>query len=540
MGMGPGNGVDLFWSRHKSGGVFTPLSLFAMGEAGAWYDPSDLSTMFQFGTQPVAVNAPVSTMLDKSQGLALGTQFTPANFVDPTVTWDVFTPSAGGFSATKSTAGGNDTAYTTDTVAVTLGKWYRVEVDISANTIPSLNIQFSVTTNSRSTVGTPAANQTGTVVCYLLANIASGNFSVSIGTSSLGSITVDAVRVREIAGNHLNQSTFAARPILRGTPTGSTLLTNGDWAANDTGWTVAGGTTSYSGTAPNRVVTLTNVASRVTLSQAFTTVVGRVYRAICPAANNLTSGTTAATLRVTSTNSFGGTLLGQAAAFNAGDNYLEVYFTATSTTSYIWVANNSTTAALTVSFGSVEIKDVSADAVAAPYFLQNDGVDDSLSSGTSPEWTNEFEFWAAVRFATGAGIGQLLFAKTTAGASSSSANTQGMFQRSDVVQRIIAVARIGGGAANFVEVNSAYVIGGAPVTARVNKTAAPELRVTSNGNTDTMVPTNTGTPATTPFTLFTNSATAQTPMYGAVAIERALTTDEADNLKAYLDAKAGL
>ena len=52
-----------------SAGQFSPASLFAAGEQGAWYDPSDLSTMFQdaAGTTPVtAVEQPVGKILDKS------------------------------------------------------------------------------------------------------------------------------------------------------------------------------------------------------------------------------------------------------------------------------------------------------------------------------------------------------------------------------------------------------------------------------------------------------------------------------------------
>jgi len=56
----------------QSGGgavPFTPASLFAGGIAGAWYGPSDLSTLFQdsAGTTPVtAAGQPVGLMLDKS------------------------------------------------------------------------------------------------------------------------------------------------------------------------------------------------------------------------------------------------------------------------------------------------------------------------------------------------------------------------------------------------------------------------------------------------------------------------------------------
>lgn len=50
-------------------GGWTPLRLFRNGEQGAWYDPSDLSTLFQdaAGTTPVAADGdPVGLMLDKS------------------------------------------------------------------------------------------------------------------------------------------------------------------------------------------------------------------------------------------------------------------------------------------------------------------------------------------------------------------------------------------------------------------------------------------------------------------------------------------
>ncbi len=49
--------------------AFSPAVLFAAGEQGAWYDPTDLSTLFQdsAGTTPVtAVEQPVGRWLDKS------------------------------------------------------------------------------------------------------------------------------------------------------------------------------------------------------------------------------------------------------------------------------------------------------------------------------------------------------------------------------------------------------------------------------------------------------------------------------------------
>lgn len=52
-----------------SGGAWTPAQLFLASEQGAWYDPSDMSTLFQdaAGTIPVtAVEQPVGKILDKS------------------------------------------------------------------------------------------------------------------------------------------------------------------------------------------------------------------------------------------------------------------------------------------------------------------------------------------------------------------------------------------------------------------------------------------------------------------------------------------
>jgi hypothetical protein len=178
---------------------------------------------------------------------------------------------------------------------------------------------------------------------------------------------------------------------------------------------------------------------------------------------------------------------------------------------------------------------------AGKHWLENDGVDDVLESGFSAEFDNQWEFWAAFKFASRGGINQVLFAKAAAATSaSSSAASQGMFQRSDVVERIGCASRIGGGASNYVVVNSAYVVGGSAVTARVTKTTGPDLLVaTSNGNTANVTPTNTGSPATNAYRLYSPSSGA-VPMYGAFAINRPLTSDEAVSLKAYLDAKAGL
>ena len=61
---------------------FSPSTLFASGEQGAWYDPSDMSTLFQdsAGTTPVTASGqPVGLMLDKSGRGNHATQATAAS-----------------------------------------------------------------------------------------------------------------------------------------------------------------------------------------------------------------------------------------------------------------------------------------------------------------------------------------------------------------------------------------------------------------------------------------------------------------------------
>jgi hypothetical protein len=56
---------------------WTPNSLFALAEPGVWYDPSDLTTMFQDreGTTPVTASGQfVGLRLDNSKGLVLGSE----------------------------------------------------------------------------------------------------------------------------------------------------------------------------------------------------------------------------------------------------------------------------------------------------------------------------------------------------------------------------------------------------------------------------------------------------------------------------------
>lgn len=78
-------------------GVYDPSMLFLQGEQGAWYDPSDLSTLFQdsAGTTPVTGDGqPVGLMLDKSGNGNHATQSVaasrPTYRTDGTLHWLAF------------------------------------------------------------------------------------------------------------------------------------------------------------------------------------------------------------------------------------------------------------------------------------------------------------------------------------------------------------------------------------------------------------------------------------------------------------------
>lgn len=85
----PSTHPDLCHGKYVAG-------LFANGEQGAWYDPSDLSTLFQeaYGTTPVtAVGQPVGLILDKSKRVIF--KITKADLLD-NAKWTGYTNVSGG------------------------------------------------------------------------------------------------------------------------------------------------------------------------------------------------------------------------------------------------------------------------------------------------------------------------------------------------------------------------------------------------------------------------------------------------------------
>jgi hypothetical protein len=131
---------------------------------------------------------------------------------------------------------------------------------------------------------------------------------------------------------------------------GSELLTNGDFANSTTGWTIAAAGTAV---VTSGIVRITSISGRATISQALTTVVGQQYRVDLGSISNGNAGAGAAIVRITSTNSYSGTLI--TSVGSASSNGL-LFFTATTTTTYIWLAENTATASNYVEFGGLSVK----------------------------------------------------------------------------------------------------------------------------------------------------------------------------------------
>jgi hypothetical protein len=191
-------------------GGFTPASLFAAGEQGAWYDPSDFSTLFQdsAGTTPVtAVEQPVGLMLDKSKGLVLGSELLPAfpsYSVVLTGTW----AASGGNWVFTDTIGGQARPGVSSLIVPAAG-WYKAQIVIAAVT-GATNVRID---------GIGATDQllgVGTHTFYFLGT-GSGQIRVRLEKTTTAindGFALTSFSIKALSGNHAFQSTPTSRPTL--------------------------------------------------------------------------------------------------------------------------------------------------------------------------------------------------------------------------------------------------------------------------------------------------------------------------------------
>ena len=227
--------------------LFNPLNWFAAGEQGAWYDPSDLTTLFQdsAGTIPVtAVEQPVGLMLDKSKGLALGAELvTNGDFSNGSTGWTLGAGWSVADGVATHTAGASSFIRQGTAQANT---WYKLQITVSnysgsGNVLPGIGNAnpLSISANGTYTVYILTADTTGIYVYVQSPCVAS----------------IDNISVKQIAGNHAFQATAGNRPTLSARTNlllATTTLATQSVTSSATNYTLAftgAGTVTLSGTA---------------------------------------------------------------------------------------------------------------------------------------------------------------------------------------------------------------------------------------------------------------------------------------------------
>jgi hypothetical protein len=206
---------------------FSPADLFSAGEQGAWYDPSDFSTLFtdSAGTTPVtAVEQFVGLMLDKSKGLVLGSELVTNGSFDTDTVWSKGSGYAitGGQLVLTSAPNGSLTFQ-----SFSVG-YYEVTIDIAS--ISAGGIQLLLNNSG----GDSQVFTSSGVYKFIYNSTAGGQL---IGVRAIGTTTgaVNSISAKRITGNHATQTTSAKRPKLAAR---YNLLTyteqfdNGAWTKN--------------------------------------------------------------------------------------------------------------------------------------------------------------------------------------------------------------------------------------------------------------------------------------------------------------------
>lgn len=209
-------GINISVSRQNGG--FGPASLFSAGQAGVWYDPSDITTLFQdsAGTTPVtSPGQPVGLMLDKSLGMAAGSNVASGPWINTFSTaFDTFSSSSSdGFTATTSTAKVGVRVGVPCTFVA--GQPYTISFTLTATNASVTGVWFSNSAlGGDQAIQNPAQVTSG--VKYRAQGVVpagSTHIMLVITTSGASSVSLSGLTVNSLPGNHATQSTAGSRPI---------------------------------------------------------------------------------------------------------------------------------------------------------------------------------------------------------------------------------------------------------------------------------------------------------------------------------------
>jgi len=203
---------------------FFPGNLFLTGAAGAWYDPSDFSTLYQTstGTTPVtAVEQPVGLMLDRSRGLVLGANIAPeisaltANI--NTSGGSVSTFSAGVWSITTASSITGYPRLSLNVPGIVIGRHYLITFSATwtGGTVTGTYVRLALSGSSNDVGSLTASGGTLTALQVAAATDVVEIIPIPTSLTTTGTITITSLSVRELPGNHALQATSASRPVLR-------------------------------------------------------------------------------------------------------------------------------------------------------------------------------------------------------------------------------------------------------------------------------------------------------------------------------------
>jgi hypothetical protein len=214
LGVQPSLGrVDSLGLLANLGVGFSPFGLFADGSQGVWYDPSDLSTLFQdaAGTTPVtAVEQPVRVMLDKSGNSPAYSGVGPDTVINGTFAvdadWTKGTGWAIGSGVATKTAG--TAAVLSQAQTLVAGRSYLLTYTIT-RTAGTLTAQFTGGTTVSGTARSVSATFTEVLQAV------TGNTTLEFSADASYAGTVDNVTLVVLPlGNHAIASADARRPVL--------------------------------------------------------------------------------------------------------------------------------------------------------------------------------------------------------------------------------------------------------------------------------------------------------------------------------------
>lgn len=368
--------------------------LFSNGEQGFFYDPNDLSTMYQdaAGTIPVtAAGQPVGLILDKSKGLVLGSNIIPNGSFSSDTSWG----KGAGWTIADGVARFDGSASFSNLGGVASpsinGKWLRVELDLS--NVGALVTQVRILASGALAATIPVSGAGKYSAMILGGAVPSIGIQTQNASGANCAFTLDNVSVKEAFGNHAYQTVSASRPILQQTPIlGNELVVNGTFDTNIVGWE---GSNGGQLSAIDGALRLTNtLAAFGRALYAFSSVPGKTYKVACSLRSG---GGTNVTLGAGVNN--GSVSLGSVATTSTVYENKDFVFTAQSETTYLLGVISTATVGLTAFFDSISVKEITGYRTDQNY-LAFDGVDDFLQ-------TNELDLSAAQEVTIFAGVTKL-------------------------------------------------------------------------------------------------------------------------------------